>query len=134
MGYRVHVVSRSAEYGYGGFNWKVDEFMSFLDTMGCCTSRYGDTDDFDCSIDDYKKVVWAVSIFVHANQESSLYKKFKQFLKENALTLAEFTDSIGKLGDNDQPVMAIAKETLKTMVNMLITRDKHSIWISFSTF
>ena len=144
MGCRVHVVKRQPEYGSCGFNWKSEEFKSFLDDMGCETTGESYDDDFECDVDLYKKAVWALSIYVHrkpsdarkrrpAKKKPKLYDKFLEFLDERGLTVRDFEDAVCSMADLDDKAKA-AKESLETMVYMLVDRDKSSSYIGFSAF
>ena len=146
MGSRVHVVKRQPEYGRCGFNWKSEEFKSFLDDMGCETTGESYDDDFDCDVCLFKKAVWALSIYVHRKPSDARrknpyknkarwtrYDKFLDFLDERGTTVGEFEDGVCSMADLDDKAKA-AKESLETMVGMLVDRDKSSSYISFSTF
>lgn len=144
MGSRVHVIKRQPEYGHCGFNWNSEEFKSFLDDMGCATTGESYADDFECDVDLYKKAVWALSIYVHrkpsdarkrkpAQKRPKRYDKFLEFLDERDLTVGDFEDAVCSMADRDDKALA-AKESLETMVGMLVDRDKSSTVIGFSTF
>ena len=144
MGCRVHVVKRQPEYGTCGFNWKSEQFKSFLDDMGCDTTGESYADDFDCDVSAYKKAVWALSIYVHrtpsdarkkkpAQKRPKRYDKFLAFLDEQGLDVSDFEADVCAMADLDDKAKA-AKESLETMVAMLVERDKSSDYIAFSAF
>lgn len=134
MGIRVHVVKRQPEYAGGYFNWAGNHFKWFLDLMGCDTSGDEYAEDFDCSVDSYKKAVWALAIYVHSKKGSALYKKFHDFLiNEAGCTVEDFEAALSDMSDA-KSLQQAAKENLEDMVMLLVQRDKTSDYISFACF
>ena len=131
MGCRVHVVSRQAEYGSCGFNWKDDQFRSLLDDLGCNTSGREDSTEFDCWLPDYKQAVKAVAIFVKKKNNPKLEAELDKILEENGICREDLADDIESAGDSS---IDRGREVLDTMVRMLVTRDKTSDYIEFASF
>ena len=131
MGCRVHVVSRQAEYGSCGFNWKDDQFRSLLDDLGCNTSGEEYSSNFDCWVPDYQRAVKAVAIFVKKKNNPKLEAELDKMLEEFGIDRETLADDIESAGDS---TVDKGKEVLDTMVRMLVTRDKTSDYIEFVSF
>ena len=132
MGCRVHVVSRQAEYGSCGFNWKADGFRRLLDNLGCNTSGKEDDSEFDCWLPDYKRAVKAVAIFVKNKQNPKLEAELDDILNEAGSDREMLDARITEAADSD--TNADGKYVLDTMMSMLVTRDKTSDYIEFVSF
>ncbi len=131
MGCYVHVISRQAEYGSCGFNWKDEQFRTLLDDLGCNTSGREYSPDFDCWLPNYQRAVKAVAIFVNKKNNPKLEAELDQILEESNTTREELADDIECAGNSS---IDRGKEVLKTMVYMLVTRDKTSDYIEFTSF
>ena len=121
MGKRVHVVSRQEEYGsYETFNWKWEEFHSFLDLLGCdcCGESYDDR--FDCLAEEYKIALDALKSYQKSGSKS---RKFKALLEENDLTEEDLLGYAENLGGLDNVIEAMA--------TFYKERDKKSRYIQF---
>ena len=121
MGKRLHVVKRQEEYGsYETFNWKWEEFHSFLDLVGCycCGETYDDR--FDCLAESYKFALDALKSYQKSGEKS---KKFKALLEENYITEEELLECVEVLGGLDHVI-----EAMQTFYK---ERDKKSMYIQF---
>ena len=80
MGKNVHVIQKHQEYGSGeAFNWKYEEFHSFLNSLGCnvCGEHY--VDDFECEEDKYEKALEFLKTY---KEKGADCKKVKKFFKD----------------------------------------------------
>lgn len=124
MGKRVHVIKKHQEYGsYEAFNWKFDEFHSFLDALGCdvcAEDEYSDT--FECDEDLYEN---ALNI-LKAYKENGDCKEVKKMLKDLGYSVEELEKDLAELGGLDH--------VLEAMQTFWDEREKDYGWISFSAW
>ena len=124
MGKRVHVIKKHQEYGSGeAFNWKFDEFHSFLDALGCdvCGEEYAD--DFECEEENYEK---ALNFLKAYKEKGADCKEVKKFFKDAYYSVEELEEDLNTLGGLDY--------VLEAMQMFWDEREKGYGWISFSAW
>jgi hypothetical protein len=126
MGKRVHVVKRQAEYGSTeAFNWKYEEFHSFLELFSneVCHEEY-DTDNFEMPVADYKKAMDFVKKYAKAKTEKQRNKLCENYgvVEENFLNAV------------DDYMETTLERLSEVMTAFYMERDKKSDWIQFSAW
>lgn len=119
MGKRVHV-ARNYKVEYGdteAFNWKQDEFISVLETLGCDICRYDNEDnsagEFEVNVTDYNDAVENLECHIGAPG-----------LFVNADDISHAIESTGMTDE----------KLLKTMKNYLQEADTHDGYLHFAAF
>ena len=119
MGKRVYVAkSYTVEYGDTvAFNWKQDEFISVLETLGCSVCRYDNEDfssgEFEVDVTDYKDAVENLECHIGNPQ-----------LFNNADDIKDAIEGTGMT----------AEELLKTMKSYLQEADTHDGFLHFAAY
>jgi hypothetical protein len=124
MGKRVHVIKKHQEYGsYEAFNWKYDEFHSFLDALGCgvCGEEYAD--EFECDEEAYGN---ALNFLKTYKEKGADCEEVQKFLKDAYYSVEELEDDLNELGGLDY--------VLESMQYFWEQREKNYGWISFSAW
>lgn len=126
MSLNVHVVKKHAEYGdVEAFNWKFEEFHSFLDALGCDVSAEDDyAENFECGEDNYEDALNFLKVY---KEKGADCKEVKKFFKENVdYTIGELEQDLETLGGLDY--------VLQAMQMLWDEREKDYGWISFSAW
>ena len=119
MGKKVHVAkSYKVEYGdTEAFNWKLDEFISVLETLGCNICRYDNEDssasEFEVDISDYNDAVNNLECYIDNHH-----------LFVNADDINHAIDATG----------LTAEKLLKTMKDYFQEADTHDGWLHFACY
>lgn len=125
MGKRVHVIKKHQEYGsYEAFNWKFDEFHSFLDALGCDVCGEEFDSEFECEDSKYEN---ALNI-LKAYKEKGDCEEVKKMLDDvyYYYSVEELEKDLEELGGLDH--------VLEAMQTFWDEREKDYGWISFSAW
>lgn len=124
MGCRVHVIKKHREYGsYEGFNWKFEDFHSFLDALGCDVCAEDEfAKDFECDENLYERALNIIKIY----KNKGYCTEVKEFLDDYDYTIKEFEKDLEELGGIDY--------VLESMEMFWEQREKDYGWISFSAW
>lgn len=123
MGNYVHVIKKHAEYGnHEAFNWKFEEFHSFLDLLGCGINEEPYDYEFECEEEAYE---CAMNI-VKSYKEKGDCDEVRQMLVGLYCTIEDLDNSLNKLGGIDN--------VLESMQAFWDEREKDYGWISFSAW
>ena len=123
MGKRIHVAKRyEIEYGSAEhLNWKQDEFISVLETLGCSVCRY---DNEDYSAGDFEVI---------AEQYKAAMEQVKAYAKDPENYQNEEVDT-DELRDVIEATEETAEDLLKIMQGYYEEADKHDGYLHFSAF
>ena len=123
MGKRVHV-AKKYEIEYGGttaFNWKQDEFISLLGTLGCSVCEYNNEDysagDFEVDAEQYKEAL----------EQMKAYVKDPEHYENGVMD----GDDIRRCAE---ALEETAEEILETMQSYYDEADKHDGYLHFSAW
>ena len=112
-------VAKKYEVEFGSaehLNWKQDEFISVLETLGCSVCRYDNEDysagDFEVSAEEYKKAMDDMKTFIHYPDD---YEG------------DDLRDAIKATGETPE-------ELLRIMQSYYDEADKHDGYLHFASF
>lgn len=133
MGFRVHVISKRAEYGDSeAFNWANEEFKDLLRNLGCTISEDsedGYSSNWETLVSGYEIAMGILEKMANGDSVDGYTFTNPETDEEIEICEDDVKDSIKEVGYENR--ISDLLDTLRTFYN---ERDKNCDWIMFSAW